>query len=199
MSDSKQPNGSNPQDLCLACGLCCNGVLFADVKLQAEDNHAVFAALLAPPSRNPAGFHSERQWVPSSAARGSFIIKKKGYEVLQPCVAFDGCRCRIYSERPHYCREFECLLLRNVRKGRTSKVGALEIIRSARELADKVWHLLRELGDVDEDRTLSVRFRHTARRLERSQLDKHTAKVFGELTVAVHNLNCLLSSSFYPG
>jgi Fe-S-cluster containining protein len=142
---------------------------------------------------------SERQLVPHSNARASFAVSQKAYRVPQPCVAFDGCRCRIYSQRPKYCREFECLLLRSVRSGLIQKAQALDIIRGARRRADKVWRLLRELGDLDEEKSLSVRFRRTAKRLEASPLDEPTAQLYGELTLAVHDLNCLLSSAFYPG
>jgi Fe-S-cluster containining protein len=126
-------------------------------------------------------------------------VGEKNPQVRQPCIAFDGCKCRIYDQRPKYCREFECLVLRGVRAGKTEKAAALEIIRTARRRADKVWRLLRELGDVDEELALSVRFRRTAKRLEQRSLDEQTADLYGELTLAVHDLNCLLSSAFYPG
>ncbi len=29
-----------PEDICLACGLCCNGVIFAHVKLQPSEGEA---------------------------------------------------------------------------------------------------------------------------------------------------------------
>jgi Fe-S-cluster containining protein len=195
---SKQPNGSKPEDICLACGLCCDGVIFSDVRLQTEDSFEPFATLESLSAGTKAS-SNQRQLVPQSGARGSFAVGKKASQVPQPCVAFDGCRCRIYNQRPKHCREFECLLLRSVRSGRTEKADALEIIRKARCRADRVWRLLRELGDRDEERSLSARFRRTAKRLEGSQLDEHTAELYGELTLAVHDLNCLLSSAFYPG
>src|SRR5215510_12602141 len=73
----------------------------------------------------------------------------------QPCAAFDGCRCRIYAQRPRHCHAFECLLLKSVKAGQTKKDAALEIIRTAKKRADKVWRLLRELGDFDEEVALS--------------------------------------------
>jgi len=75
----------------------------------------------------------------------------------------------------------------------------LEIIGTARQRADKVRRLLRELGDTDERTALSARFRRTARRLEKAALDEASAATYGELTMAVHDLNFLLSQSFYPG
>lgn len=198
LSSSKQPNGSKPEDICLACGLCCDGVIFANVKLQPRDL-AAFTALEALPALTPAIQSSERRLVPHSNARSSFVVGQKSPKVSQPCAAFDGCRCRIYDQRPKHCRNFECLLLRGVQAGRTPKADALETIRTARRRADKVCSLLRELGDLDEELALSLRFRRTAKRLERGNLDEHTADLYGELTLAFHELNCLLSSAFYPG
>jgi hypothetical protein len=58
---------------------------------------------------------------------------------------------------------------------------------------------LRELGDHDEDVALSLRFRRMRQRLETTIPDRKTSGVFGELTLAVHDLNLLLSDAFYPG
>jgi hypothetical protein len=158
--------------LCLECGLCCNGVIFADVQLQPGDN----------------------------AARLRILGLKSGVnrKFPQPCTAFDGCRCNVYSERPQYCREFECLLLKGVKGGEMGIAGALRVIRTARQRVQKVKQLLNELGDADERVALSKRFRRVKRRLERSPLDDETAEKFGELTLAVHDLNVLLSEAFYP-
>jgi hypothetical protein len=35
--------------------------------------------------------------------------------------------------------------------------------------------------------------------MESSELDDESADCFGELTLAVHDLNLLLSGAFYPG
>jgi uncharacterized protein len=172
------PESSLAETLCLACGLCCNGVLFADVRLQAEDNAARFRSLGLPIT------------TPRSV-RGPARFK-------QPCEALEGCRCRLYAERPAYCRQFECVLFKSVKAGRTQPNAALKLIRVARERADKVRRLLRELGDADERAPLSVRFRRTARRMERAELDDATVESYARLTLAVHDLNLLLREVFYP-
>jgi len=87
--------------------------------------------------------------------------------------------------------------LKSVRTGQRSKAAALALIRTGRERADKVRRLLRELGDSDEDMDLKMRFNRTSRRLEHGQRDIHTATLFGELTLAVQDLNILLSEFFY--
>jgi len=169
---------SNP--LCLECGLCCNGVIFARGQLQPGEDIPRMRALglrVALRGRAPAA----------------------GRKFLQPCSAFDGARCAIYCERPRYCREFECLLLKQVRAGRLETRAALRVIRTARQRAERVRVLLRELGDADERTAPSVRFRRVKRRLEAGVSDERTADLFGQLSLAVHDMNVLLSEAFYPG
>jgi uncharacterized protein len=176
-------------DLCLECGLCCNGVIFARGQLQREDNVERLHALglqLAPGTRVRRAESSPKRAIGNR-------------QFLQPCAAFDGCQCRIYQDRPAYCRQFECLLLKSLHEGRTEGAVALRIVRTARRRVDKVKGLLRELGDADEQTALSIRFRRMKKRFEANGPDQQSAELFGQLTLAVHNLNILLSESFYPG
>jgi Fe-S-cluster containining protein len=186
----------NPADanrLCLECGLCCNGVIFADVELEAgEDGERLRSLGLRLDSA------ASRPGSESRAAGrgdpGSTVAPRK---FSQPCAAFDGCRCRIYAERPGYCRAFECLLLRGVKAGRVAPVEARRLIRTARQRADLVKRLLLELGDDDEHVALSLRFRRVKQQVEASVPDEDAAEIFGRLTLAVHDLNVLLSDAFY--
>jgi Fe-S-cluster containining protein len=171
-------NGSN--SLCLECGLCCNGVIFADVRLEPGDeaNRLQSLGLPLPPDRKPQ------------------IANRK---FSQPCPVFDGCRCRIYADRPGYCREFECLLLKSVQAGRIEASAARRIVRAALQRAEKVKRPLRELGDADEQVALSIRFRRMKERFEPDIADEETTEVFSQLTLAVYDLNVLLSDAFCPG
>jgi Fe-S-cluster containining protein len=116
----------------------------------------------------------------------------------QPCAAFDGCRCCIYANRPVYCRKFECFLFKQVFEGKLEEGKALRIIRVTKLKVAKAHRLLRQLGDLDEDLALSVRFRRTSKRLARGHLSDEEAKLFAELTQVVHSLNLILGESFYP-
>src|SRR5262245_31137270 len=177
MRITPNPSASAGSELCLACGLCCNGVLFRDVELRSGDNQAILRSVGAPVRR----------------------LQTKT-SVPQPCAALcQGNCCRIYADRPQRCREFECALLQRVLAGALAASHARQTIRMAQRCADKVRRLLRELGDIDEQLPLSRRFNRTRRRLESSQLKVGQADVFAELTLAVHELNLLLSGSFYPG
>jgi Fe-S-cluster containining protein len=172
---------SMEQQLCLSCGLCCNGVIFSDVRLKASDDPTRLRALGLPLSGQTLG------------------SKKAVRKFDQPCAALEGPRCRIYADRPNHCRHFECLLLKSAKAGRMQPLAALKIIREAQARAAKVERLLKELGNKDEHFPLSARFRQTSANLEKGRLDEETADLYGELTVAVHDLNCLLSDAFYPG
>jgi hypothetical protein len=171
--------GSNP--LCLECALCCNGVIFADVRLVRRDRAEVFEGLMA-------GTTSREPRAPDRLTK-----------IPQPCPALEGCRCGIYAERPAHCRRFECLLLKRMASGRLDAAAARRIVRTARERAGQVLGLLRQLGDTDEAAALSIRFRRVKARLEAGAWDDETAERFSQLTLAVHDLNLLLGEAFYPG
>jgi hypothetical protein len=164
--------------LCLECGLCCNGVLFSDVELQPGDDAARLRALgLAPAAKG--------------GARGP-------QRLAQPCAAHcaDN-RCRIYDDRPSRCRDFECGVLKEVIADRLKTEEALRLIRQARQRAERVRALLRQLGDQEEQLPLGTRFRRARRRLESGAMDGATADLFGDLTLAVHQLNVLTHGRFY--
>lgn len=167
------------ETLCLNCGLCCNGVLFKDVELQAGDDVARLQSLGLPVS------------TPRSA---------KGFaRFSQPCAALQAdCKCCVYGDRPSRCRDFECAVFKAVQAGEMETAAALRTIKQARQKADKVLRLLRKLGDLDEHVALSVRFRRLKKRVESGQFEEEAVDLYGELTLAVHDLNLLLGTAFYP-
>jgi hypothetical protein len=165
--------------LCLECGLCCNGVIFADVQLEPEDNTGLLQSL----------------GLKFIANRKSPIANRK---FAQPCAAFAGCKCKIYSDRPTYCRQFECLLLKSVKTSQIEPVEAVRTIRSTLRRVKKVKNLLQQLGDKDETVALGKRFRRLQRKIEGGPSSKEAAHLFGELTLAFHDLNMMLSEKFYP-
>ena len=172
----------NPPDainhLCLACGLCCNGVLFRDVELQATDDLETLQklGLTIRPSR--------------SASRTP--------RFAQPCAALcSGNQCRIYAERPKRCRDFDCGVLKEVIQGELEVDDALRLIRRALRHANRIKSLLRQLGDSAEHLPLARRFSQTRRRIESEPHSEEAADSFAELTLEVHHLNLLTYSRFY--
>jgi uncharacterized protein len=165
---------SDAQQLCLQCGLCCNGVIFARGELQPGDDVARLREL------------------------GLRLKNARTNKFAQPCSALEGCRCKIYTERPDYCRKFECALLQRVNAGEVDIAAAEKLVRTAKRRADKVLHLLRQLGDQNEGLPVGLRFKKVMRQIEQRECSPEAATLCGELTLAMHQLNLLLSRAFYP-
>jgi uncharacterized protein len=166
------------EQLCRACGLCCDGTLFDLVKLERGDDAERLKAL----------------GLPVSISRGKTPMA--GFP--QPCSALCGDRtCRLYAERPWQCRTFECQLLKDANAGRTTFTAALPLVKQARRRADNVRRLLRELGDTDEHRALGERFHRTAERMESGNAEEAAKNKFADLSLAMHRLKLLLHNRFY--
>ena len=122
-------------ELCPNCGLCCNGVLFADVELRAGDD-------------------------PGRLAELGLLLGMKGSKLAfaQPCTCFDGKLCGIYRARPKRCRTFECGLLKRVQAGELDANTALKTIAKTKRQAEKVRAMLRQLGQTDEALAMAKRY-----------------------------------------
>jgi Fe-S-cluster containining protein len=161
------------EQLCPQCGLCCNGVLFADVELQKGDDAGRLIEL-------------------------GMSLKKKGMKraFVQPCSCFDGKLCKIYEDRPRRCRTFECGLLKRVQAGEMKVDDALKWIAAAQKLVANVQRLLRRLGDKDESLALTKRYaRMMAAPIELSA-GVGDAKQRGKLLLAVNDLMRVLQRDF---
>lgn len=166
------------EQLCQACGLCCDGTLFDLVKLEPGDDAGKLKAL----------------GLPVSLSRGKTPVAR----FPQPCAAL--CRdrsCRVYAERPWQCRTFECQLLKDAKADRIAFAAALPLVKQAKRRADHARRLLRALGDADEFRALGERFHRTAERLESGNAAEGAKAKFADLSLVVHRLKLLLHDRFY--
>lgn len=165
--------------LCLECGMCCNGVIFARLRLHADDDANRLRELL--PLRK---------------------VRKNGadscYQFAQPCKALVDGKCSIYSERPRYCREFECVLLQELTQGKVTREKALKTIRKVKKLVSQIEALLEQCGEMRLQNPLAARFRRVMAAGERGELDDHQAQAAGELSQLMHTLNLLLARDFCP-
>lgn len=127
ITNSVQHRPSLPKEahqLCRACGFCCTGVLFADVRLQsARESHQL--RQLGVPVQ-PGGRHGR---------------------LLQPCPCFTGACCAIYDHRPQRCRTFLCALVQKLISGRVSLDQALRIVQEARSVLQDLEAALAASGD----------------------------------------------------
>jgi Fe-S-cluster containining protein len=168
---------SKPADtisqLCPNCGLCCNGVLFADVELQPGDNAGRLIDL-------------------------GMALKKKGIKrtFAQPCQCFDGKLCSIYADRPKRCATFECGLLKRVQSEEMSMPAALKRIIDAKKFAEKVRRLLRRLGDNDEQLALIKRYSRMMSQPIDLSAGEDIGETRGQLMLAVNDLMHVLRRDF---
>lgn len=174
MSQIPQDNPLEASRLCASCGLCCNGVLFADVKLGSKDA------------------------VPVLVSHGLPIRRRGGRCAFdQPCVALqvDG-HCGVYADRPGMCREFECGVLRQMLAGQVSEAEAVRVIGRAQKLARKVGGLLERAGNLDTHLPLARRYQAVMRQPIDLSTGDEAGDLRGELMLAVHALMELLHRRF---
>ena len=160
--------------LCPNCGLCCNGVLFADVELRAGDD-------------------------PKRLALLGLTLEKKGQRKLafaQPCACFDGKLCGIYADRPKRCRTFECGLLKRVQGGELDAHAALITITQTKRQVEKVRGLLRQLGQNDEHLAMTKRYAQAMSAAINLSDHESGMERRGELMLAVDGLMRLLQRDF---
>jgi uncharacterized protein len=166
------------EELCRACGLCCDGTLFDLVKLEASDDARKLREL----------------GLPVTVSRGKIAVAR----FPQPCSALCADRtCGVYAHRPWQCRAFECRVFKDAKAGQISYPAALRVVQQARRRADKVRRLLRELGDTDEHRALGERFHRTTERLESTDTDAAMKAKYADLSVAMHHLKLQAYDKLY--
>ena len=161
------------EQLCPHCGLCCNGVLFADVELQKDDDAGRLIGLGLP-------------------------LKKKGAKrvFVQPCACFDGKLCKIYGDRPARCKTFECGLLKRVQDGDMEVKAALKRIDETLRLVEKVRRLLRASGQNDEHLALTHRYKQVMAAPIDLGGDAAAAGARGKLMLAVNDLMQVVQRDF---
>lgn len=129
--------GDGPIDgsrLCLACGLCCQGLLHDRARLR--DDEVEEAQRL--------GLHSAEQ------GETAFSL---------PCPCHREGRCTVYAERLSPCREYRCKLLRGYLAGQVAWAEGLRRVEQAKRLVaglqrrigapeagTGIWQQLRALG-----------------------------------------------------
>jgi Fe-S-cluster containining protein len=169
-------NVSAASRLCSACGMCCNGVMFHTVAMQPADSATTLSAL------------------------GLKLKRKKGKSyILQPCPAFRGTHCGIYTARPERCRLFECRQLKRVATGEISEADALEKIQEATRRVAEVTALLEQAGGANPKRPLSKRCETALAVPLHHASDPITVELHRELTRAMRELDALLDADFRIG
>ena len=110
----------NPENICLACGLCCDGTLIGHVQLKQEE-------------------------VPALSGIMDLEGDKENGFFLHPCQKYcEG--CTIYQDRPVQCASFKCGLLKSVEQGKTDYNSALRSVEELKQRREGIEQSLTKSG-----------------------------------------------------
>jgi uncharacterized protein len=105
------PVASALEELCLACGFCCDGTLFAHAPLKSDEV------------------------APLQALGVRLVVRRdKSVSIQQGCSALSGRCCQVYAARPGTCRKFVCTLGAALENGEVGLPEALETVGQAHGL-----------------------------------------------------------------
>ena len=111
---------NDEDNICLACGICCDGTLIGIVEVEAAE-FSGFVGILEVEESDEIGFF------------------------LHPCEKFCE-KCTIYDQRPKQCGLFECKVLKSYEQGEMDFKAATEIIAEVIEKKVAIDAKLVEIG-----------------------------------------------------
>jgi len=111
---SAETAGREGSRLCLACGLCCQGVLHR-------------------------GAHIEHDEIETVRRLGLTVIASEEGPVFPlPCHLHQEGRCTVYTERPNVCHSYQCKLLRRYLTGEVGWDDCMRLIDLAKDLMTQI-------------------------------------------------------------
>lgn len=125
---SKLDDVSTPtsgSQLCVSCGLCCDGTIFERVPVLDDDD-------------------------PSHLRQRGVRFDAKDEYWLLPCAALEGRTCSIYSCRLGVCRTYRCPLLERHENGEIPLAEALKIVARTVALKTSVRAAFTAVDDEEE-------------------------------------------------
>lgn len=118
MTPDQELGSTLPEQLCKACGICCNGSVLSGGRLEPAE--LAFA---------------ERH-------RLRVVQTQKGPAFAHPCPLLVNNQCSAYDERPKSCIAFRCKLLRSLESGSLSWDAARERIAELQQRAATIEAML---------------------------------------------------------
>lgn len=97
--------------LCEACGLCCDGTIFAVGSLEPSE-------------------------VSVAKRAGLRVLSDAAFAI--PCPAREPGGCAAYEQRPSVCRRYECRLRQTHASGQGDLATKLAVVRSTRRVAERL-------------------------------------------------------------
>jgi len=157
-------------NICLPCGLCCDGTLIGHVQLNREELSAV----------------RELMDIEDESGNGFF---------LQPCSKYcDG--CSIYSQRPKQCASFNCGLLKSHEEKKLDSDSAIEIINRVKQKKSTIEKSLVLLNIELQSQSFYFKMVELKKVLQKIKFESSIAQKHIELTADLKELDGLLIEKF---
>ena len=164
MSDSNQ-------NICIHCGLCCDGTLF---------NHARI---------------KENEPLETGYAFQTFNEKQRSFKL--PCSYLKDTICSIYDQRPYaICESFRCKLLRKVISENVSYIDAIKMINEVIALKMKIELQILEHHPKNNGDSLPRKMKEFETHFAETMNDVEFRKKFGHILLDFFILKKKLSDSF---
>ena len=105
-TDIMQKCATERGNICIECGLCCDGSMFENVGIDKNDDPALL----------------KQMGVESFTVRDKLVFSL-------PCLGQEGRRCRLYDDARRFkvCKEFKCRLLKQYIAGEISYDSAMDL------------------------------------------------------------------------
>ncbi len=157
-------------NICLPCGLCCDGTMIGFVQLDKEEV-PVIKELMDIEDANGNGF------------------------ILEPCNSYcDG--CTIYSKRPKQCASFKCGLLKSVDQKELDFDSAMEIIKEVKQKKIALEKKLAALKFELKSQSFYFKMLELKKLLLKKQCESTLTQNHLELLMDIEQFDNLLSKEF---
>ncbi len=161
---------SDSTNICLPCGICCNGTLIGFVELDNEELPRL----------------KKIMEIEDETGNGFF---------LQPCKKYCN-GCTIYEDRPRQCGKFECALLESVENKTLEFNTALDIVNNVKKLRFSIEKKLVNLDFELKSDSFYFKMVELKKVFKRKELDATITAKHLELKTELTELDLLLSEKF---
>lgn len=162
---------SEPKNICLPCGLCCDGTIIGFVQLDSEELSSI----------------RQLMDIEERDENGMFFL---------PCNKF-GCNgCTIYSQRPKACRNFECGVLKSFEKKELSFDKAIEVIDVVKQKKISIEKQVATLQIELQSKSFHFKMLELKKMFRKDKSELYSSQNHQELMLELRELDKLLSNSF---
>lgn len=158
-------------NICLPCGICCNGTMIGFVQLEAEEL-PVMRELMDITETNGEGFF------------------------LEPCKKLSTDGCTIYSQRPKHCDNFNCKLLKSLQQKEIEFDSAMEIINEVKQKRLSIEKQLAKLDFELQYPSFHFKILELKKMMRKNKSESSITQNHPQLISEIEELDNLLSKSF---